>query len=151
MKLKIHKSTLTMTRIGAAAIDMFLISFVYGVIVAIATGNYSAVTNRFYVSFGNYKYDLIFALVLMLLYFVFLPLVWKGLTVGKKITRTRIVMEDGDQVGLNTLLLRFITIVLPNIILLGMPAIVNIYIMLFRKDNKGYHDIVAKTKIVSVL
>ncbi|MEC2537078.1 RDD family protein, partial [Bacillus cereus] len=47
MKLKMHRPALVMNRIGASLIDMFLISVMYGAVVAIVTGNYSAMFKRF--------------------------------------------------------------------------------------------------------
>lgn len=58
MKLKMHRPALVMNRIGASLIDMFLISVMYGAVVAVMTGNYSAIFNRFNISFGDYRYDL---------------------------------------------------------------------------------------------
>ena len=43
MKLKMHRPALVMNRIGASLIDMFLISVMYGAVVAVMTGNYSAI------------------------------------------------------------------------------------------------------------
>lgn len=37
MKLKMHRPALVMNRIGASLIDMFLISVMYGAVVAIMT------------------------------------------------------------------------------------------------------------------
>ncbi len=74
MKLKMHRPAVVMNRIGASIIDMFLISVLYGVIVAILTGNYSAIFNRFNVSLGDYRYDLTLVFILMAIYFIFSPL-----------------------------------------------------------------------------
>ncbi|EEL44085.1 RDD domain containing protein [Bacillus cereus Rock3-42] len=41
-----HRPALVMNRIGASLIDMFLISVMYGAVVAVMTGNYSAIFNR---------------------------------------------------------------------------------------------------------
>ncbi|WP_028399473.1 RDD family protein [Ectobacillus panaciterrae] len=151
MNLKMHRPAVTMNRIGAAVMDMFLISLLYGAIVALATGNYSAIANRFNVSFGDYRYDFTLAFVLMSAYFVILPLLWNGCTVGKKFTRTRLVKQNGEKAGFGTLVLRFISVLIPNMVLLGIPAIVNVYMMLFRRDNRGYHDLAVGTKVVSTI
>lgn len=54
MKLKMHRPALVMNRIGASLIDMFLISVMYGAVVAIMTGNYSAMFKRFNISLGDF-------------------------------------------------------------------------------------------------
>ncbi|MGK9481639.1 RDD family protein, partial [Bacillus tropicus] len=69
MKLKMHRPALVMNRIGASLIDMFLISVMYGAVVAVMTGNYSAIFNRFNISFGDYRYDLVVVFILMAIYF----------------------------------------------------------------------------------
>jgi uncharacterized RDD family membrane protein YckC len=148
MKLKMHRPAAVMNRIGATVIDMFLISLIYGVIVSVTTGNYSDIINRFNVSFGDSRYDFALAFGLMAAYFVLLPLLWKGYTAGKKFTGTRIVKQNGETAGVGTLVLRFVLILLPSIVLLGIPAIANVYMMLFRRDNRGYHDLAAGTKVV---
>ncbi|MFX3624079.1 MAG: RDD family protein [Ectobacillus sp.] len=151
MKLKIHQPTIIINRIGAAVIDMFIISFIYGMIVALVTGRYRAMFNRFDVSLGDYRYDFALIFTLMALYFIVLPLFWKGQTVGKRFTRIRILKANGEQVELKTLVWRFILLIVPNAVLLGIPLIVNVYIMLFRQDNRGYHDLAAKTKVINAV
>ncbi|PFJ05700.1 RDD family protein [Bacillus cereus] len=151
MKLKMHRPALVMNRIGASLIDMFLISVMYGAIVAVITGNYSAIFNRFNISFGDYRYDLMVAFMLMAIYFILLPFIWNGSTVGKKVTRTKVISLTSEKLTLQTLIIRFFVLLLPNILLLGIPLICNVYMMLFRKDNCGFHDLIAKTKVMSLV
>ncbi|PDY24943.1 RDD family protein [Bacillus cereus] len=151
MKLKMHRPALVMNRIGASLIDMFLISVMYGAIVAVITGNYSAIFNRFNISFGDYRYDLTVAFMLMAIYFILLPFIWNGSTVGKKVTRTKVISLTSEKLTLQTLIIRFFVLSLPNILLLGIPLICNVYMMLFRKDNCGFHDLIAKTKVMSLV
>ncbi|MFD3447936.1 RDD family protein [Microbacteriaceae bacterium 4G12] len=151
MKLTMHRPAIVMNRIGAFALDLFLISLLYGVIVAVSTKNYRAILNRFDVSTGDFRYDLLIAFILISLYFVIVPLLWNGYTVGKRLTRTRLVKANGGRVGIGTLIGRLFLILIPNMLLLGIPALVNIYLILFRQDNSGYHDLVAKTKVISVV
>lgn len=148
MKLTMHQPAIVINRVGAVLIDIFLISVLYGIIVAIITGDYTAMVKRFNVSLGDYRYDLILAFGLIVVYFIILPFIWKGYTVGKRFTRTRIVKNEGEEVGIGTLAWRFILLLIPSILLLGMPIIINIYIMLFRRDNRGYHDLAASTKVI---
>ncbi|HDR7791755.1 TPA: RDD family protein [Bacillus luti] len=151
MKLKMHRPALVMNRIGASLIDMFLISVMYGAVVAVMTGNYSAIFNRFNISFGDYRYDFAVVFILMVLYFILLPFLWDGVTLGKKVTRTKVISLKSEKLTLQTLIIRFFVLLLPNIVLLGIPLLCNVYMMLFRKDNCGFHDLIAKTKVMSLV
>ncbi|MCP8970861.1 RDD family protein [Ectobacillus ponti] len=150
MKIILHHPLAVLNRTGAAVMDLFLISVAYGLIVGAVTGNYTAMLNRFNVSTGSSLYDILLVLGLMALYFIGLPLLWEGATVGKRLTRTRLVTVDGKPPGLGTLVLRFLVLVVPNVLLLGIPAIAAIYMMLFRRDNRGYHDLLARTKVAGL-
>jgi len=151
MKLHVHQPVFVMNRVGALLIDMFIISLVYGAAAAVISGEYKAVFDRFQVSLGDARYDMLLALVIMAAYFVLLPLVWNGRTIGSRLLRIQLLKESGEAVGAGTLLWRFCILVLSNVVLLGIPAIVNIYIMLLRRDNRGYHDLAARTKVISNL
>lgn len=118
MKLKMHRPALVMNRIGASLIDMFLISVTYGAVVAIITGNYSAIFDRFNISLGDYRYDLTLVFVLMAINFILLPFLWNGSTLGKKVTRTKIISLTSEKLTLQTLIIRFLVLLLPSILLL---------------------------------
>ncbi|WP_410983788.1 RDD family protein [Bacillus cereus] len=151
MKLKMHRPAVVMNRIGASIIDMFIISVMYGAVVAIVTGNYGAIFNRFNISLGDYRYDLMLVFILMAIYFIIVPFIWNGCTIGKKITRTRLISLTSEKLTIQTLTVRFFVLLLPNILLLGIPSICNIYMMLFRQDNCGFHDLIMKTKVMSLV
>ncbi|AIY75459.1 RDD family protein [Bacillus cereus] len=120
MKLKMHRPALVMNRIGASLIDMFLISVMYGAVVAVMTGNYSAIFNRFNISFGDYRYDLVVVFILMAIYFILLPFIWNGVTLGKKVTRIKLISLQSEKLTLQTLTIRFFVLLLPNIIIFGL-------------------------------
>ena len=151
MKLKVHRPALVMNRIGASLIDMFLISVMYGAVVAVMTGNYSAIFNRFNISFGDYRYDLAVVFILMAIYFILLPFIWNGVTLGKKVTRIKLISLKSEKLTIQTLTIRFFVLLLPNILLLGIPILCNVYMMLFRKDNCGFQDLITKTKVISLV
>ncbi|WP_212954685.1 RDD family protein, partial [Bacillus sanguinis] len=150
MKLKMHRPALVMNRIGASLIDMFLISVMYGAVVAVMTGNYSAIFDRFNISFGDYRYDLAVVFILMAIYFILVPFIWNGVTLGKKVTRIKLISLKSEKLTLQTLTMRFFVLLLPNILLLGIPILCNVYMMLFRKDNCGFQDLITKTKVISL-
>ena len=138
-------------RIGASAIDMFVISVVYGAIAALITGNYSAIFNRFNISLGDYRYDFTLAFTLMAIYFILVPFIWNGCTIGKKVTRIRLISLTNERVTLPVLIARFFVLLIPNILLLGIPLVCNVYMMLFRRDNCGFHDLIMKTRVISIV
>ncbi|WP_416827050.1 RDD family protein [Ectobacillus polymachus] len=151
MKLRMNSPAIIMNRVGATLLDMFIISLVYGVIVAILTGNYKDIFARFGVSTGDYRFDLIIVCILMFLYFILLPLFWNGLTVGKKVTRLRIVKMNGERLDFVTLFVRLLVIIVPSVFLLGIPVIISAYMIMFREDARGYHDLIARTRVKSSL
>ncbi|MHC2835092.1 RDD family protein [Bacillus sp. F9_6S_D1_P_5] len=151
MKLKMHRPALVMNRIGASLIDMFLISVMYGAVVAVMTGNYSAIFDRFNISFGDYRYDLAVVFILMAIYFILVPFIWNGVTLGKKVTRIKLISLKSEKLTIQTLTIRFFVLLLPNILLLGIPILCNVYMMLFRKDNCGFQDLITKTKVISLV
>ncbi|MGN5649978.1 RDD family protein [Bacillus sp. Brlt_9] len=151
MKLKMHRPALVMNRIGASLIDMFLISVMYGAVVAVMTGNYGAIFDRFNISFGDYRYDLAVVFILMAIYFILVPFIWNGVTLGKKVTRIKLISLKSEKLTLQTLTIRFFVLLLPNILLLGIPILCNVYMMLFRKDNCGFQDLITKTKVISLV
>jgi uncharacterized RDD family membrane protein YckC len=146
----VKKPAPVMNRIGADAIDMFVISFIYGVIAALISRDFHALLNRFEASTGDYRIDFAIVFGLMALYFIVVPLVWNGFTIGKFLLRTRIAKSDGEKADASSLVFRFFLVLVPNIILLGIPAIINVYVIAVRKDKKGYHDLLAKTSVVSL-
>lgn len=115
MKLKMHRPALVMNRIGASLIDMFLISVMYGAVVAVMTGNYSAIFNRFNISFGDYRYDLAVVFILMAIYFILLPFIWNGVTLGKKVTRIKLISLKSEKLTLQTLTIRFCIVITEHI------------------------------------
>ena len=55
----------------------------YGAVVAIMTGNYSAMFKRFNISLGDFRYDFAVVFILMAILFI-VPFIWNGVTLGKR-------------------------------------------------------------------
>ncbi|MCT8136742.1 RDD family protein [Anaerobacillus sp. CMMVII] len=83
--------------------------------------------------------------ILMFLYGIILPVVWKGYTVGKKIMGIRIVKMNGDQVGIGTMLLRNLVSGLIYTLTFGIGSIVSFFMVIFREDKRAIHDLIAGT------
>lgn len=82
-----------------------------------------------------------------LLYTLLLPVFWYGYTVGKRICGIRTVKLDGSNVGFGTMLLRTVVAGFVYVITLGIAFIVSIFMVAFRKDKRGVHDMIAKTYV----
>lgn len=116
-----------------------------------------------------------FNLVLLLLYFVVVPVVMAGQTVGKKLLHLKVVTyQDNGSVGIISYLVRaiiqnniLITVVQLGIILyftkdnyytiynnVNMVGYILLYLIVFlvlvRKDKRGLHDLAAGTKVISL-
>lgn len=106
-------------------------------------------------------------------YFIVFQFYNKGQTIGKKLMKIRIVNNDGSNITMNQLAIRslFNNGILTNLILIGfvlilknssyyyasmvlqfieMFLLVIMFIMvMYRRDNRGLHDVIAKTRVVS--
>lgn len=116
----------------------------------------------------------IIEIVVYILYFVGFQIWTNGQTLGKKLMKIRIESDASDKLKWYQLLLR--TIIIYNIWLAALNLVlinvlskslfINVYdvisvisnvvlygsllIIILRKDNKGLHDLMAKTKVVNV-
>jgi len=115
---------------------------------------------------------MIIEVVLIILYFVVFQFYNKGQTFGKKLMKLRIVSIKDDNLSLNQVAYRALIInsVFVNILILGsllflgrnyyyyaslllqliasLVIIATLIMILFRKDGRGLHDIIAGTKVI---
>lgn len=82
-----------------------------------------------------------------LLYALILPIVWYGYTIGKRALGIRIMKVDGEKVGIGTMLLRTIVSGFVYAITFGLALIVSIFMVVFRKDKRSVHDMIANTYV----
>ena len=185
-------------RFLAYLIDIILVGTIIGIISAIfTTKNATVLSNQFLelneqvintkLDFGIYYSrvaDITLSLdrenfminiincVIIILYFVVLPLYKNGQTLGKKIFKIKIVREDKEDLTANELIIRnivvngllntFLAFCLVFLLsgfeyftitsILGfiqfVLVVVSACMIIFRKDKKGLHDIITKTKVV---
>ena len=185
-------------RFLAYLIDIILVGTIMGIISAIfTTKNATVLSNQFLelneqvintkLDFGIYYSrvaDITLSLdrenfminiincVIIILYFVDLPLYKNGQTLGKKIFKIKIVREDKEDLTANELIIRnivvngllntFLAFCLVFLLsgfeyftitsILGfiqfVLVVVSACMIIFRKDKKGLHDIITKTKVV---
>ena len=112
--------------------------------------------------------------VFIMIYFVFIPYFFEGRTLGKKIMGLKIVRNDGELLILNDLIIRnliinglgFLLISLSLLyisssmiyfiatFLLGILQVIlviaSVFMIIYRKDHRGIHDILSETKVVKV-
>ena len=182
-------------RFLAYLIDIILVGTIMGIISAIfTTKNATVLSNQFLelneqvintkLDFGIYYSrvaDITLSLdrenfminiincVIIILYFVVLPLYKNGQTLGKKIFKIKIVREDKEDLTANELIIRnivvngllntFLAFCLVFLLsgfeyftitsILGfiqfILVVVSACMIIFRKDKKGLHDIITKT------
>lgn len=123
-------------RLGARIIDLIVIGIIIFLFIAI----FSLDTQSRVVQSSEGLFSL--------LYYVLLPVIWTGYTIGKRALGIRIIKEDGSDVGLTQMIIRdFLTPILYGITL-GLLVIVSAIMIGVRKDKKAIHDIFAKTQVV---
>ena len=109
----------------------------------------------------------------LILYFGAFQYYNNGKTLGKKITKLKVINVDGKELSLNQIVVRAVIInsIFINMCLIGsvlfvgrsnyyytsmsfqmvdsLIVLVSLGMILFRKDGRGLHDLVAKTKVVN--
>lgn len=90
-----------------------------------------------------------FTNLLSFLYYLILPVVWMGYTVGKRIVGVRIVKVNGEKVGIGTMLLRTFVTGLVYVVTLGIALIVSAFMVGLREDKRGIHDLIAGTYVTT--
>ena len=186
-------------RIIAYLIDILIILFTIGIVVNVKEKDKQVmqlrsdlnIVNELYVS-GEIKFPeyferwtvinhqidqecviySIFNILLFLIYFVLLPYVWNGQTIGKRIMKLSIVSSNGEKVTIVSYLIRnmlfngLAQMILMLLFLYLLPGtmyfifssiltfiqlilvIVSISMILYRRDKRGLHDILSGTKVV---
>lgn len=119
-------------------------------------------------------YSSMFSATALILYFGVVPLVMNGQTLGKKIMKLRVVSNNEKKLNFWKYLIRIV--ILNNIwlslinigavyvvsgvkfyyvtyvisMLSSLIYMLNLIMVMFRKDNRGLHDMVAGTKVILV-
>ncbi|WP_017184858.1 RDD family protein [Alkalibacillus haloalkaliphilus] len=81
------------------------------------------------------------------IYFIILPVLWAGYTLGKRAMGIRIAKIDGTKLGIGAMLLREIVGGLIYVFTFGIGLIVSIFMVVFREDKRSLHDLIAKTYV----
>ncbi|WP_417899851.1 RDD family protein [Bacillus haimaensis] len=82
------------------------------------------------------------------LYYLIIPVIWSGFTVGKRVVGIKIVRTDGKKVGIGTTLKRYILASLVYVVTLGIAFIISAFMIGLRKDKRSIHDLIAGTQVI---
>lgn len=127
----------------------FLIMFesIVALIDAVLTND----TASIFALFGSSLFSGGVTIIFLILYFLILPLKWKGQTIGKKFFKLRIVKLDGTPVDFMTLFIReVIGRILIAAMSVGLSMIVNGTTLVLNEHRLVFHDILASTQVIDV-
>ncbi|MGR9048711.1 RDD family protein [Halobacillus faecis] len=131
--MKIKQPAGFWVRLGARALD----GIILGVVFSILT----------YLIYGEFFRDYTPLDTLNMLYFVLIPVIWYGYTIGKKATGVRIIRKNGEKVGVGRMLLREFVGSLIYALTLGIGIIVSAFMVGLRDDKRAIHDFIAGTYV----
>ena len=91
------------------------------------------------------------AIVIYFVYFIFLPMIWKKQTIGRWISKVKVVKLNGSKLSFGTLLIReFLGKLFLGIMSFGIVWIISIIMMEIATVKRTIHDRMANTLMVNV-
>jgi uncharacterized RDD family membrane protein YckC len=99
-----------------------------------------------YLITGGWEGDYVTSII-SILYYLILPAVWYGYTVGKRMVGIRIAKVNGEKVGFGTMLMRYVVASLIYLVTIGIGVIVSAFMIGLRKDKRAIHDLIAGTYV----
>ncbi|WP_110111984.1 RDD family protein [Bacillus sp. CGMCC 1.16541] len=120
-------------RLGANVLDGIIIGVPLALIGFLISGTFEE---------GHWSTD-----VLSAIYYIFVPVLWFGYTVGKRICGIRIVKVDGRNVGVGAMLLRSLVAGLVYLITFGIGLVISLFMVALREDKRSIHDMIAGTYV----
>ena len=89
--------------------------------------------------------------IILLIYYIVIPIFLNGQTIGKKIFKLKIIDTEEKELTFRSMFYREgIGTIFLNFASLGITIIVSTIIMILREDNKSLSDILAKTKVIDL-
>lgn len=112
--------------------------------------------------------------MLIMIIYIFIPFYMGGSTLGKRLMKIKIVKDDGSKASLNILFFRslvinylgYLLIALASIFILNnfsyfvvtliltileiLLVIISSFMILYRHDKRGLHDLIMHTKVVNI-
>jgi len=82
------------------------------------------------------------------LYLTVIPVLWGGYVIGKRICGIKVKRMDNQNVALPNMIMREIVgYYLISLITLGLSVVVSVFMIIFREDKRGIHDIIGGTYV----
>lgn len=89
--------------------------------------------------------------IFIVFYFVILPVILKGQTIGKKIFKIRVVKQNGSDVDYLTMFVReIIGKVLIGFASFGITVIIRLICLAIKNNQLSYHDVLSSTAVIDV-
>lgn len=91
------------------------------------------------------------AIVIYIVYFIFLPMIWKKQTIGRWIAKVKVIKLNGSKLSFGTLLIReFLGKLFLGVMSFGIVWIISIIMMEIATVKRTIHDRMANTLMVNV-
>lgn len=108
----------------------------------------------FYIFSGKLSIDWTNGVAWQLMYTLYLtviPVLWGGYVIGKRICGIKVKRMDNQNVTLPNMIMREIVgYYLISLITLGLSVVVSVFMIIFREDKRGIHDIIGGTYVATV-
>lgn len=105
----------------------------------------------FYLLKGEYSYEWATGWtwqIIYTLYLTFIPLVWGGYVIGKRILRIKVKRINESELTFKNMFLREVVgkFLVMNLTF-GISAIISVFMVVFRKDKRTVHDLIGGTYV----
>lgn len=118
-------------RFGASFLDGIIMGLPLAIISYLIFGE----SDTWFTTLGSY------------VYFILLPTLWVGYTVGKKIVGIRVVNLDESDVSFWTMIKRHLIAGIFYMLTFGVGVIVSAFMVGIREDKRAIHDFIAGTYV----
>lgn len=87
--------------------------------------------------------------VIYTVYMTIVPVLWSGYVIGKRICKIKIKRyeDDGDVKLSNMILREVVGFQMLGFITFGISPIISLFMMAFRQDKRGLHDLIGGTYV----
>ena len=87
--------------------------------------------------------------VIYTVYMTIVPVLWRGYVIGKRICKIKIKRyeDDGDVKLSNMILREVVGFQMLGFITFGISPIISLFMMAFRQDKRGLHDLIGGTYV----
>ncbi|MDX8368010.1 RDD family protein [Cytobacillus sp. IB215665] len=101
-----------------------------------------AIFSHYFIGIDILHIDFIYVLYIFLA-----PVLWRGFTVGKRLSGIRIIKKNGADVTYFTMFIRTFIAQYIYVLTIGIGLLISILMVLIRKDCRSLHDFIAGTYV----